>query len=47
MQTKEGLVQTRSYIWPTETGLGIRQEKSVNAGPWTNVGRVDYIQRVP
>jgi len=45
MHTKDGLVQTRSYIWPTATGLGIRQEKSVNAGPWTSVGRVDYIAR--
>ena len=47
MQTRDGLVQTRSYIWPTTTGLGIRQEKSVNAGPWTDVGRVDYIPRSP
>ena len=46
-QTKDGLVQTRSYIWPTDTGLGIRQEKSVNAGPWSNVGRVDYVRRTP
>ena len=45
--TKDGLVQTRSYIWPTSGGLGIRQEKSVNAGPWTDVGRVDYIPRSP
>ena len=47
MRTKDGLVQTRSYIWPTATGLGIRQEKSVNAGMWTDVGRVDYIRRGP
>lgn len=46
-RTKDGLVQTRSYIWPTATGLGIRQEKSVNAGPWTDVGRIDYIPRTP
>lgn len=46
-QTKDGLLQTRSYIWPTATGLGIRQEKSINAGPWTDVGRVDYIHRKP
>lgn len=45
MRTKDELVQTRSYIWPTPTGLGIRQEKSVNAGPWTSVGRVDYVRR--
>jgi hypothetical protein len=44
-RTKDGLVQTRSFIWPTATGLGIRQEKSVNAGPWTEVGRVDYVPR--
>lgn len=43
MQTKDGFVQARSYIWPTTTGLGIRQEKSVNAGPWTDVGQVAYI----
>jgi hypothetical protein len=42
---KDGLVETRSHIWPTTTGLGIQQEKSVNAGPWTDVGRVDYIRR--
>ena len=47
MRTKDGLVQTRSFIWPTATGLGIRQEKSVNAGMWTDVGRVDYIRRGP
>ncbi len=45
MRTKDGLVQTRSYIWPTATGLGIRQEKSVNAGSWTDVGRVEYVRR--
>ena len=32
-QTKDGLVETRSYIGPTASGLGIRQEKSTNAGP--------------
>ena len=45
MRTKDGLVQTRSFIWPTASGLGIRQEKSVNAGPWTDVGRIDYVRR--
>ena len=45
MRTTDGLVQTRSFIWPTASGLGIRQEKSVNAGPWTDVGRVDYVRR--
>ncbi|MBW0006579.1 MAG: hypothetical protein JO335_02580 [Sphingomonas sp.] len=45
--TKDGLVETRSYIWPTATGLGIRQEKSVNAGPWSDVGQVAYIRRLP
>lgn len=44
-QTKDGLVQTRSYIWPTATGLGIRQEKSINADSWTDVGQVAYIKR--
>jgi hypothetical protein len=47
VETGDGLVQTRSHIWPTTTGLGIRQEKSVNAGPWSDVGRVDYIRRAP
>ena len=46
-KTKDGLVQTRSYIWPTATGLSIRQEKSVNAGPWSEVGQVAYIKRGP
>ena len=46
-RTEDGLAQTRSFIWPTATGLGIRQEKSVNAGPWTDVGRVDYVRRAP
>jgi len=45
--TKDGLVQTRSIIWPTATGLGLRQEKSVNAGPWTDVGQVAYVPRKP
>lgn len=45
--TKDGLVQTRSIIWPTATGLGLRQEKSVNAGPWTDVGQVAYVHRKP
>lgn len=45
--TKDGMVQTRSIIWPTATGLGLRQEKSVNAGPWTDVGQVAYVHRKP
>ncbi len=44
-QDSSGLIQTRSHIWPTASGLGIRQEKSVNAGPWSDVGEVAYIRR--
>jgi hypothetical protein len=44
---KDGLLQTRTYIWPTPTGLGIRQEKSLNAGPWADVGQVAYVRRSP
>jgi hypothetical protein len=44
---KDGLLQTRTYIWPTATGLGIRQEKSLNAGPWADVGQVAYVRRSP
>jgi hypothetical protein len=39
------LTQTRSYIWPNTGGLGIRQEKSTNAGPWSDVGQVQYVKR--
>ena len=46
-RTKDGLVETRSHIWPTAAGLGISQEKSTNAGPWKEVGRVDYVLRNP
>ena len=35
--------QTRSHIWPTTTGLGIAQDRSVNGGPWSEVGQVAYI----
>jgi hypothetical protein len=41
---KEGLTEIRSYIWPTPTGLGIRQERSLNGGPWKDVGEVAYIR---
>jgi hypothetical protein len=41
------LTQTRSYIWPNAGGLGIRQDKSVNAGAWTEVGQVQYVRRKP
>ena len=44
-RTAKGLTETRSHIWPTPTGLGIRQERSVDAGPWAEVGRVDYVRR--
>lgn len=46
-RTKEGLVETRSHIWPTPGGLGISQERSLDAGPWKDVGRVDYVHRKP
>ena len=39
----QGLTQIRSYIWPTTTGLGIRQERSLNGAPWKEVGQVHYI----
>lgn len=42
-QTDKGLVETRSHIWPTATGLGISQDRSVNAGPWSEAARVDYV----
>ncbi len=41
----DGLTQIRSYIWPTATGLGIRQERSLNGGPWKEVGQVAYIPK--
>ena len=44
MRGKDGLVQTRSHIWPQGGGVGIRQERSVNAGPWTDVGQVEYVR---
>jgi len=39
------LTQTRSYIWPNTGGLGISQDKSVNAGSWSKVGEVQYVKR--
>ena len=46
-QRRDGaqLTETRSYIWPNTGGLGIRQEKSVNAGAWSEVGQVQYVHR--
>ena len=44
-KTDKGLVETRSHIWPTATGLGISQDRSIDAGPWSEVGRVDYVPR--
>ena len=41
---KDGYAQTRSHIWPTPTGLGISQARSVNGGPWSEVGQVAYIR---
>lgn len=41
----DGLTQLRTYIWPTATGLGLRQERSVNGGPWKDVGQVAYISK--
>lgn len=46
-RTTEGLVETRSHIQPNAAGLGINQQKSVDAGPWKEVGRVDYVRRKP
>ena len=42
---KDGFTQIRSYIWPTPTGLGIRQERSLNGGAWKDVGEVAYIPK--
>lgn len=39
------LTETRSYIWPNSGGLGISQDKSVDAGPWSKVGEVQYVKR--
>ena len=44
-RTDKGYVETRSHIWPTATGLGISQDRSIDAGPWSEVGRVDYVPR--
>lgn len=41
----DGLTQTRTYIGPAHGGLALRQVKSINAGPWIEVGRVSYIPR--
>ena len=44
-RTDKGFVETRSHIWPTATGLGISQDRSVDGGPWSEAGRVDYVSR--
>jgi hypothetical protein len=41
----EGLTQLRTFIWPTPTGLGLRQERSLNGGSWSDVGQVAYIPK--
>ena len=41
----DGLAQTRTYIAPTTTGLALRQERSLNAGLWQEVGAVAYVRR--
>lgn len=41
----DGYSQTRSHIWPTSTGLGISQDRSLNGGPWSEVGQVAYIPK--
>ena len=40
-----GLAQTRTHIWPLPTGLGLRQERSLNGGAWSDVGQVGYIPK--
>jgi hypothetical protein len=40
----DGFTQLRTSIWPTPTGLGIRQERSLNAAAWKDVGQVQYIR---
>jgi hypothetical protein len=42
---EKGYTQIRSYIWPTPTGLGIRQERSLNGAPFKEVGQVAYIPK--
>ena len=41
----DGYSQTRSHIWPTSTGLGISQDRSLNGGAWSEVGQVAYIPK--
>ena len=41
------MIETRSYISPNTGGVGIRQEKSINAAPWAPVGQVQYVRRKP
>ena len=41
----DGLTQTRTTINPAPSGLALHQVKSVNAGPWTDVGAVQYTPR--
>ena len=43
-QRADGFNQVRTHIWPLPTGLGLRQEKSVNGGAWSDVGQVRYIR---
>lgn len=40
----DGLTQVRTHIWPLPDGMGLRQERSLNAGPWSDVGQVQYIR---
>ena len=41
----KGLTQVRTHIWPLSNGLGLRQERSLNGGPWSDVGQLEYIRR--
>lgn len=44
-RASDGLTQTRTHITPVAGGLALRQDKSVNAGPWTEVGQLKYVTR--
>ena len=42
---EDGLTQIRTHFWPVPNGLGLRQERSLNGGPWKDVGQLEYIRR--
>ncbi|HET9427524.1 MAG TPA: hypothetical protein VFO69_04115 [Allosphingosinicella sp.] len=44
-RTDDGLLQTRSHIWPVEGGAAFRSERSLNGGPWTETVSLKYVPR--